>query len=118
MAEILCRWVNTDIEPEPQLESDTLSYQLSNGYPYGLILFRYGMQEDFHNFHRGHSSEAKLNNFTRLEPSLRLLNIYLKPQAVNEIINQKGHAAIQLLYRLFVCLGSSRSEMKKSIQVC
>ena len=115
MAEILCRWVNKEIEPEPQLETDTLSFQLSNGYPYGLILFRYGMQEDFSSFHRGHSSEAKLNNFTLLEPTLRLMNIHLKPQSVIEIINQKGHAAVQLLYRLFISLGSSRSELKRSM---
>ncbi|KAI6646164.1 sperm flagellar protein 2 [Oopsacas minuta] len=115
MAEILCRWVNKDIEPDTQLESDNLSFQLSNGYPYGLILFRYGMQEDFNSFHKAHSSEAKLNNFIRLEHSLRLLDIHLKPQAVSDIINQKGHAAVQLLYRLFVSLGSSRSELKRSL---
>ena len=115
MAEILCQWVNKEVGLDNQLRTEDLPLQLSNGYPFGLILFKYGLQEDFKHFHYGYNSEAKLNNFTRLEPTLRLLNIQLKPQSVSEIIEQKGHAAVQLLYRLYISLGSSRSELKRTV---
>eukprot|EP00116_Pleurobrachia_bachei_P013816 sb/3474078/ len=36
---------------------------------------KYGLQEDFKSFSPGSNTDAKLNNFSRLEPSLRLLQV-------------------------------------------
>ena len=51
------------------------------------------------------TADAKLNNLTRLEPSLALLEIPFDTNAAKNIMNQDRGAATRLLYQLFIKLG-------------
>ncbi|KAM7149843.1 sperm flagellar protein 2 isoform 2-T2 [Molossus nigricans] len=49
-------------------------------------------------------SSAKLNNFSRLEPTLHLLGVQFDPTVANNIITEKPGAATTLLYQLYTAL--------------
>jgi adenylate kinase family enzyme len=109
MTEILCRWLNEDVRVAHKLSDANLAEQFSSGYLFGEVLAKYGLQEDFPQFSKGRSSEAKLNNFMRLEPTFRLLEVPFNINLARDVMNERPGAAMRLLYQLFVAL----SRMKK-----
>ena len=58
------------------------------------------------------TSISKLNNFTRLEPTLQLLGISFDINTVQELIKEKQGVATRLLYQLYVSL-----EKKKRVEI-
>ena len=62
--------------------------------------------------HVTRTSEAKLNNFCRLEPTLRLLEISFDTNVARDVMNERQGTAARLMYELFVALNK---KMKKSI---
>lgn len=50
------------------------------------------------------TSEAKLNNFCRLEPTLRLLEISFDTNVARDVMSERQGTAARLLYELFVAL--------------
>ncbi|CAI8022612.1 Sperm flagellar protein 2 [Geodia barretti] len=111
MTEILCRWLNEDVRVAHKLSDANLAEQFSGGYLFGEVLTKYGLQEDFPLFSKGRSSEAKLNNFMRLEPTFRLLEVPFNINLARDVMNERPGAAMRLLYQLFVAL----NRMKASI---
>lgn len=59
-------------------EKDTLAQEFSTGYFLGEILKKHQLQNDFDAFSTGQTADAKLNNFTRIEPTLHLLQVIHK----------------------------------------
>lgn len=49
-------------------------------------------------------SSAKLNNFSRLEPTLHLLGVQFDQKVAGNIITEKPGAATKLLYQLYTAL--------------
>ena len=56
------------------------------------------------------TSEAKLNNFCRVEPTMRLLEITFDTNMARDVMNERQGTASRLIYQLFVAL----SKKKKS----
>lgn len=58
------------------------------------------------------TSISKLNNFTRLEPTLHLLGISFNINTAQELMQEKQGVATRLLYQLYVSL-----EKKKRVEI-
>lgn len=53
-------------------------------------------------------ANAKLNNFSRLEPTLNLLGVQFNETVARDIMTGQHGAATKLLYELFVALEKKR----------
>ncbi|KAB1281589.1 Sperm flagellar protein 2, partial [Camelus dromedarius] len=76
----------------------------SNGYLIGEVLHKFELQDDFAEFSESRISTAKLNNFSRLEPTLHLLGVQFDQNVAHNIITEKPGAATKLLYQLYIAL--------------
>lgn len=76
----------------------------SNGYLIGEVLFKFELQSDFLEFSESRGSTAKLNNFSRLQPTLHLLGVQFDQNVAQSIITEKPGAATKLLYQLYIAL--------------
>ncbi|XP_069563848.1 sperm flagellar protein 2 [Brachyistius frenatus] len=104
MSDILCRWLNQELRLSKAVEPQTFAKDFSSGYLIGEILHKYQMQNDFSMFMRKDTSIAKVNNFTRLEPTLQLLEISFNINAAQGLMQEKPGVATRLLYQLYVSL--------------
>ncbi|KAK3514826.1 hypothetical protein QTP70_032796 [Hemibagrus guttatus] len=86
--------------PEPL----SLAKDFSNGYLLGEVLHRHQLQEDFHQFSKHSTANAKLNNFTRLEPTLQLLGVTFDLSMARAVMQGQQGAATRLLYQLYILL--------------
>eukprot|EP00960_Hanusia_phi_P038860 753638-Hanusia_phi.AAC.1 len=73
------------------------------------VLESYGIQPDFEKFVNKETPDAKVNNFERLQPILRELNIKFDSYHANQIITEEPGAALRLLQQIKVALDSSSS---------
>uniref|UniRef100_A0A672IYT4 Sperm flagellar 2 n=1 Tax=Salarias fasciatus TaxID=181472 RepID=A0A672IYT4_SALFA len=96
MSEILCRWLNQELQLSRVVEPKTLARDFSNGYLIGEVLHKYQLQSDF-----SLTSISKVNNFTRLEPTLKLLGISFNINTAQDLMQEKQGAATHLLYQLY-----------------
>uniref|UniRef100_A0AAY4BZD0 Uncharacterized protein n=1 Tax=Denticeps clupeoides TaxID=299321 RepID=A0AAY4BZD0_9TELE len=101
MSDILCRWLNLELRLSKFVEPGTISKDFANGYLIGEVLHRYELQEDFHQFSK---SSSKLNNFTRLEPTLLLLGVPFGLSTAKSVMLGQHGAAARLLYQLYMVL--------------
>ncbi|TNN44657.1 Sperm flagellar protein 2 [Liparis tanakae] len=90
----------------------TFASDFSSGYLIGEVLHKYQLQNDFSMFMKKDTSISRLNNFTRVEPTLRLLGISFDTNAAQEVMEEKQGAATRLLYQLYVSL-----EKKKKAEI-
>ena len=56
-------------------DKSTLAQDFASGYYFGEVFHKYQLQKDFDAFSAGKTADAKLNNFTRLEPTFHLLQV-------------------------------------------
>uniref|UniRef100_A0A3B3WW73 Calponin-homology (CH) domain-containing protein n=1 Tax=Poecilia mexicana TaxID=48701 RepID=A0A3B3WW73_9TELE len=103
MSDILCSWLNRELRLSETVGKN-VSKDFSNGYLFGEILHKYQMQEDFHMFLKSDSSNAKANNFSRLEPSFKLLGVSFNKSTAQDLMKEKHGVATNLLYQLYVAL--------------
>ncbi|TRY71440.1 hypothetical protein DNTS_011674 [Danionella cerebrum] len=104
MSDIICQWLNSELRLSKVVEPQTFARDFSNGYLIGEILHRYEMQEDFHLFSKQNTANAKLNNFTRVEPTLHLLTVPFDLSMARALMQGRHGAATQLLYQLYILL--------------
>lgn len=52
------------------------------------------------------TTDSKLNNFTRLEPTFRTLEIPFNSITAHEVMNEKPGVATRLLYQLYIALSN------------
>ncbi|XP_049326438.1 sperm flagellar protein 2 isoform X1 [Astyanax mexicanus] len=104
MSDILCRWLNLELGLSKVVEPHSFSKDFSSGYLLGEILSRYQLQDDFQHFTKNGTASAKLNNFTRLEPSLQLLGVAFDLGVAKSVMRGQPGAATRLLYQLYVLL--------------
>ncbi|NXJ36414.1 SPEF2 protein, partial [Ciconia maguari] len=82
----------------------SFSEEFSNGYLLGELLHKYGLQDDFNQFSQSRVANAKLNNFSRLEPTLHLLGVQFNENVAQDIMTGQHGAATKLLYELYIAL--------------
>ncbi|XP_048100360.1 sperm flagellar protein 2 isoform X3 [Alosa alosa] len=108
MSDILCRWLNSELRLSKVVEQSTISKDFSNGYLIGEVLHKYELQNDFDQFSKSSSSNAKLNNFTRMEPTLHLLGVPFDLALAKAVMQGQPGAATRLLYQLFILLQNKK----------
>ncbi|XP_076772209.1 sperm flagellar protein 2 isoform X9 [Arvicanthis niloticus] len=128
MSEILCQWLNQELRVSRTVTADPIcslcnsggspflmyapqeqgpksfAKAFSNGYLIGEVLFKFELQSDFAEFSESRGSTAKLNNFSRLQPTLHLLGVQFDQNVAQSIITEKPGAATKLLYQLYIAL--------------
>ncbi|XP_030647562.1 sperm flagellar protein 2 [Chanos chanos] len=104
MSDILCRWLNSELRLSKVVDPCSITRDFANGYLIGEILNKYQLQDDFDQFSKSSTANAKLNNFTRIEPTLQLLGIPFDVGTARALIQGEQGAATRLLYQLFVTL--------------
>ncbi|XP_030271688.1 sperm flagellar protein 2 isoform X2 [Sparus aurata] len=116
MTDILCRWLNEDLRLSQVVEPQTFAKTFSNGYLIGEVLHKYQLQKDFSVFMKRDTSVAKLNNFTRLEPTLQLLGISFNTNTAKELMEERQGVATRLIYQLYVSLESKKkSQISRTV---
>ncbi|KAM9213773.1 sperm flagellar protein 2 [Leptosomus discolor] len=108
MSEILCEWLNEEVTLSRSVVPGSFSEEFSNGYLLGELLHKYGLQDDFNQFSESRVANAKLNNFSRLEPTLHLLGVQFNENVAQDIMTGRHGAATKLLYELYVALQKKR----------
>ncbi|XP_053910359.1 sperm flagellar protein 2 isoform X2 [Cuculus canorus] len=108
MSEILCEWLNGDVKLSRIVVPESLSEEFSTGYLLGELLHKYGLQDDFNQFSQSRVANAKLNNFSRLEPTLQLLGVRFNENVARDIMTGQHGAATELLYELYIALEKKR----------
>ncbi|XP_054467241.1 sperm flagellar protein 2 [Anoplopoma fimbria] len=112
MSDILCRWLNEELRLSKAVDPRTFARDFSSGYLIGEVLHKYQLQSDFSMFMKKDTSISRLNNFTRVEPTLRLLGISFDINTAQELMQEKQGVATRLLYQLYVSL-----EKKKKAEI-
>ncbi|XDV21456.1 hypothetical protein PO909_026550 [Leuciscus waleckii] len=104
MSDIICQWLNSELQLSKVVEPYSFARDFANGYLIGEILNRYELQEDFHLFTKQSTANAKLNNFTRIEPTLQLLGVPFDLGSAKAVMQGRQGAATHLLYQLYILL--------------
>uniref|UniRef100_A0A663N532 Uncharacterized protein n=1 Tax=Athene cunicularia TaxID=194338 RepID=A0A663N532_ATHCN len=99
--QVLC-WLWKSIFP------GSFSEEFSTGYLLGELLHKYGLQDDFNQFSQSRVANAKLNNFSRLEPTFHLLGVQFNENVAQDIMTGQHGAATKLLYELYIALEKKR----------
>lgn len=107
MSHLLVKWANEDVGlsvPVTNLDDD-----FATGYLLGDLLSRFNQQSDFSEFKRGDSVDAKLNNFTRLEPTLRRLGVPFDTKIAQALMTKQKGAAAKVVYNVKAALEKVRA---------
>ncbi|XP_054343011.1 sperm flagellar protein 2 isoform X2 [Pongo pygmaeus] len=104
MSEILCQWLNKELKVSRTVSPKSFAKAFSSGYLLGEVLHKSELQDDFSEFLDSRVSSAKLNNFSRLEPTLHLLGVQFDQNVAHGIITEKPGVATKLLYQLYIAL--------------
>ncbi|XP_075040474.1 sperm flagellar protein 2 [Mixophyes fleayi] len=104
MSEIICQWLNEELGLSRRVEPKSFAKEFATGYLIGEVLYKYQLQDDFDQFSQSRMSNSKLNNFTRVEPTLQLLGIPFDQNLAQNIMCEQHGAATRLLYQLYIAL--------------
>ena len=98
MSALLMRWCNDALHlsrPVTSFERD-----FSNGFLLGEVLAKFNQQPDFDRFIDSSKSNAKINNFCMLEPTMRRMRIKFDSKIAYNIMRGERGAANKLLYQV------------------
>ena len=98
MSNLLVRWLNDEVKLSKRVTS--LEADFADGFLFGELLSKFNAQPDFARFRTGSNPELKIDNFVRLEPTMRNLGVPFDSKSVNAIMTEKRGEAAQLLYAL------------------
>ncbi|XP_021551843.2 LOW QUALITY PROTEIN: sperm flagellar protein 2 [Neomonachus schauinslandi] len=99
------------------LSPKSFAKSFSSGYLIGEILHKFELQGDFSEFSESRVSNAKLNNFSRLEPTLHLLGVQFDQNVAHNIITEKPGAATKLLYQLYIVLQKKKKSGLTGVEI-
>ncbi|XP_057168177.1 sperm flagellar protein 2 isoform X2 [Ursus arctos] len=117
MSEILCQWLNQEVKVSQTVSPKSFAKAFSSGYLIGEILHKFELQGDFSEFSESRVSNAKLNNFSRLEPTLHLLGVQFDQNVAHNIIMEKPGAATKLLYQLYIVLQKKKKSGLTGVEI-
>ncbi|XP_077137805.1 sperm flagellar protein 2 [Ranitomeya variabilis] len=104
MTEIICHWLNDELGLSRRVDPNSFAREFCSGYLIGEVLHKYELQNDFEKFSQNRTANSKLNNFTRVEPTLQLLSIPFDQNVAQNIMSEQHGAATRLLYQLYIAL--------------
>uniref|UniRef100_A0A8C5LXN1 Sperm flagellar 2 n=1 Tax=Leptobrachium leishanense TaxID=445787 RepID=A0A8C5LXN1_9ANUR len=104
MSEIICQWLNEELGLSKRVEPKYFAKEFATGYLIGEVLHKYQLQDDFDQFSQSRAAISKLNNFTRIEPTLHLLGIPFDQNFAQDVIGEQHGAATRLLYQMYIAL--------------
>uniref|UniRef100_A0A8C4PPW5 Sperm flagellar 2 n=1 Tax=Equus asinus asinus TaxID=83772 RepID=A0A8C4PPW5_EQUAS len=99
------------------LSPKSFAKAFSSGYLIGEVLHKFELQDDFSKFTESRVSSSKLNNFSRLEPTLHLLGVQFDQNVAHNIITEKPGAATKLLYQLYTVLQKKRKSRLTGLEM-
>eukprot|EP00794_Sanderia_malayensis_P007710 gene7710-8548_t len=105
MTDILCKWLNEEVHVSSEIDAKNFAAEFSSGFLLGEILNKHGLQADFGSFSKSSTADSKLNNFTRIEPTIALLNIPFDTNLAKDVMDEKPGVSTRLVYQLFIALG-------------
>lgn len=108
MTDILCRWLNDELKISQTADPTTFERDFASGYLIGEVLKKYQLQDDFDKFSQSKTADSKLNNFTRLEPTLHLLSIPFDTNLARAIMTETHGVATRLMYQLYIALNNKK----------
>ncbi|XP_060552949.1 sperm flagellar protein 2-like isoform X2 [Ruditapes philippinarum] len=108
MTDILCRWLNDELKISQVAESTSFERDFASGYLIGEVLHKYQLQDDFDKFSQSKTADSKLNNFTRIEPTLHLLSIPFDTNLARSIMTETHGVATRLMYQLYIALNNKK----------
>ncbi|XP_070194777.1 sperm flagellar protein 2-like isoform X3 [Littorina saxatilis] len=108
MTDILCRWLNTELNVAQKVDQSSFAREFSSGYLIGEVLHKYQLQDDFDQFSQSRTADSKLNNFTRLEPTLHLLGIPFDTNLAHDVMTEKHGIATRLMYQMYIALNNKK----------
>uniref|UniRef100_A0A8B9VLU9 Sperm flagellar 2 n=1 Tax=Anas zonorhyncha TaxID=75864 RepID=A0A8B9VLU9_9AVES len=117
MAGVLCGWLNGEVRLSRSLVPGSFAEEFSNGYLFGELLHKYGLQDDFNKFSQSRVASAKLNNFSLLEPTLHLLGVQFNENVAQDIMTGQHGAATKLLYELYIALEKKRKTKLTAVYI-
>uniref|UniRef100_A0A8C0ACN6 Sperm flagellar 2 n=1 Tax=Bos mutus grunniens TaxID=30521 RepID=A0A8C0ACN6_BOSMU len=117
MSEILCQWLNQELKVSQTVSPKSFAKAFSSGYLIGEVLHKFALQDDFADFSESRISSAKLNNFSRLEPTLHLLGVQFDQNVAHNIITEKPGAAMKLLYQLYIALQRKKKGVQTGVEM-
>uniref|UniRef100_A0A8C4PQ63 Sperm flagellar 2 n=1 Tax=Equus asinus asinus TaxID=83772 RepID=A0A8C4PQ63_EQUAS len=117
MSEILCQWLNQEVKVSQTVSPKSFAKAFSSGYLIGEVLHKFELQDDFSKFTESRVSSSKLNNFSRLEPTLHLLGVQFDQNVAHNIITEKPGAATKLLYQLYTVLQKKRKSRLTGLEM-
>ncbi|XP_008573011.1 PREDICTED: sperm flagellar protein 2 [Galeopterus variegatus] len=117
MSEILCQWLNQDLKVSRTVSPKSFAKAFSSGYLIGEVLHKFELQDDFSEFSESRISSARLNNFSRLEPTLHFLGVHFDQNVAHGIITEKPGAATKLLYQLYIVLQKKKKSGLTGVEI-
>uniref|UniRef100_A0A8C6DYS5 Sperm flagellar 2 n=2 Tax=Moschus TaxID=68410 RepID=A0A8C6DYS5_MOSMO len=117
MSEILCQWLNQELKVSQTVSPKSFAKAFSSGYLIGEVLHKFSLQDDFADFSESRISSARLNNFSRLEPTLHLLGVQFDQNVAHNIITEKPGAAMKLLYQLYIALQRKKKGVQTGVEM-
>ncbi|XP_076462790.1 sperm flagellar protein 2-like isoform X2 [Babylonia areolata] len=114
MTDILCRWLNDELNISHSVDPATFARDFSSGYLIGEVLHKYQLQNDFDQFSQSRTYESKLNNFSRLEPVFSQLGVAFDMTSAREVMTERHGTATRLLYQLYIILNNRRKQSQGS----
>ena len=82
----------------PRKPSTSRTQGLATGYVLGELLSRLNLQPDFEHFDASGTPDAMINNYTRLQPTLRALGVKFSSNVANALIREDRGVALKVLY--------------------
>ncbi|CAG9461598.1 unnamed protein product [Pedinophyceae sp. YPF-701] len=99
MAQLLKAWLIDDVGMH--LDEDvSVEKEFATGYLLGELLARLDLQPDFEKFDPAETPDARINNFNRLQKSLKTLGISMDSRKANAIMTEEKGFVMRLLYQI------------------
>jgi len=86
----------------------------ASGYLLGEVMARCNLQPDFAKFSGKNTPDARINNYTRLQPSLGKIGVQLDTRTVTSLVREERGAATRLLSSLRMNLDAMVRDVEKA----
>ena len=113
MAKLLETWLNNEVNMSRRITN--FAEDFSNGYLLGELLYKFNQQMDFDIFVDKHERIHRLNNFVRLIPSFKALELKFDTMLMHKIMNKQPGAAETLLYQIKMALEKTNAPIDVTI---
>ncbi|XP_055336293.1 uncharacterized protein LOC129586854 [Paramacrobiotus metropolitanus] len=104
MAKDLKSILNHRIQLSVIIDENSFDRQFANGYLFGEMLSKFGLQPDFPFIRNSDDLETKIHNYSRILPALEDIDMKINLSDIVQIINAKAGSAALLVYNVLKAL--------------